>query len=278
MQSELKAVRRRATVASLAHGTPRCLSACATFQCRNATFKIWRREWDSNPRYGYPHTDLANQRLQPLGHLSAGSGARHAVCKTQSSPFHPLRQRPTFSRWLAAGTRTGPRMSATRKGAFRLRFRRPPRRPARSTRWTASGSASRPSRPTPIGLLRAHRQARTVSPERRRPLDRRSNSPTTRGKEPGPMNAFTVRCALPPGTPPSSCASGSAPASFVTTDEVWAAAECRSAAANFSKQAGRFNSSQTAYAIGASNQATHASFPGCEACFALALLQAPRCV
>ena len=31
----------------------------------------WRRERDSNPRYGYPYTDLANQRLQPLGHLSA---------------------------------------------------------------------------------------------------------------------------------------------------------------------------------------------------------------
>jgi hypothetical protein len=35
-------------------------------------FKVnWRRERDSNPRYGCPHTDLANQRLQPLGHLSA---------------------------------------------------------------------------------------------------------------------------------------------------------------------------------------------------------------
>ncbi len=31
----------------------------------------WRRERDSNPRYGYPYTDLANQRLQPLGHPSA---------------------------------------------------------------------------------------------------------------------------------------------------------------------------------------------------------------
>jgi hypothetical protein len=33
--------------------------------------KSWRRERDSNPRYGYPYTDLANQRLQPLGHPSA---------------------------------------------------------------------------------------------------------------------------------------------------------------------------------------------------------------
>jgi hypothetical protein len=31
----------------------------------------WRREGDSNPRYDFwPYTGLANQRLQPLGHLS----------------------------------------------------------------------------------------------------------------------------------------------------------------------------------------------------------------
>ena len=32
--------------------------------------KSWRRERDSNPRYGYPYTSLAGKRLQPLGHLS----------------------------------------------------------------------------------------------------------------------------------------------------------------------------------------------------------------
>ena len=31
---------------------------------------IWRRERDSNPRYRFQYTGLANQRLQPLGHLS----------------------------------------------------------------------------------------------------------------------------------------------------------------------------------------------------------------
>ena len=31
----------------------------------------WRRERDSNPRWSYqPHTPLAGERLQPLGHLS----------------------------------------------------------------------------------------------------------------------------------------------------------------------------------------------------------------
>ena len=34
-------------------------------------FVLWRRERDSNPRWSYkPHTPLAGERLQPLGHLS----------------------------------------------------------------------------------------------------------------------------------------------------------------------------------------------------------------
>ena len=33
--------------------------------------EYWRRERDSNPRWSYkPHTPLAGERLQPLGHLS----------------------------------------------------------------------------------------------------------------------------------------------------------------------------------------------------------------
>ena len=33
----------------------------------------WRRERDSNPRYGYPHTRFPSVRLQPLGHPSAAA-------------------------------------------------------------------------------------------------------------------------------------------------------------------------------------------------------------
>src|SRR4026208_258470 len=36
-----------------------------------ARTSIWRREWDSNPRYGFPYTRFPSVRLQPLGHLSA---------------------------------------------------------------------------------------------------------------------------------------------------------------------------------------------------------------
>src|SRR5437870_8837098 len=33
---------------------------------------LWRRGRDSNPRYSFgPYTGLANQRLEPLGHLSS---------------------------------------------------------------------------------------------------------------------------------------------------------------------------------------------------------------
>jgi hypothetical protein len=30
----------------------------------------WRRERDSNPRYGFPYTHFPGVRLQPLGHPS----------------------------------------------------------------------------------------------------------------------------------------------------------------------------------------------------------------
>src|SRR4029077_63016 len=30
----------------------------------------WRREWDSNPRYGFPYTRFPSVRLKPLGHPS----------------------------------------------------------------------------------------------------------------------------------------------------------------------------------------------------------------
>src|SRR5260370_41566983 len=43
----------------------------------------WRREWDSNPRYGFPHTRFPSVRLKPLGHLSGGPllKGQAAYCK-----------------------------------------------------------------------------------------------------------------------------------------------------------------------------------------------------
>ena len=31
---------------------------------------IWRREWDSNPRYSHPYTGFRDRRFRPLSHLS----------------------------------------------------------------------------------------------------------------------------------------------------------------------------------------------------------------
>jgi hypothetical protein len=50
-----------------------------------ATENRWRREWDSNPRYGFPHTRFPSVRLKPLGHLSgcAVLKGRDDFCKGQ---------------------------------------------------------------------------------------------------------------------------------------------------------------------------------------------------
>ncbi len=51
--------------------------SCKAFEClipellyNLLIFEIWRRERDSNPRYGFPYTRVPGVRLQPLGHLS----------------------------------------------------------------------------------------------------------------------------------------------------------------------------------------------------------------
>src|ERR1700745_3063571 len=39
---------------------------------------IWRRGWDSNPRYGFPYARFRGEYFQPLSHLSADGEARLA--------------------------------------------------------------------------------------------------------------------------------------------------------------------------------------------------------
>src|SRR2546422_6928690 len=41
--------------------------------CGQAGSSLKRREWDSNPRWSYPHTRFPSVLLKPLGHLSGGS-------------------------------------------------------------------------------------------------------------------------------------------------------------------------------------------------------------
>ena len=62
----------------------------------------WRREGDSNPRYGFPYTHFPGVRLQPLGHPSVGSRrhrpegrASHPACKGK---MHSNRSARTIAR------------------------------------------------------------------------------------------------------------------------------------------------------------------------------------
>ena len=62
---------------------PTELRARTSGKARDSTTRVfisimskWRRGRDSNPRWSYkPHTPLAGERLQPLGHLS---GSKHS--------------------------------------------------------------------------------------------------------------------------------------------------------------------------------------------------------
>ncbi len=49
----------------------------------------WRREWDSNPRYGFPYTRFPSERLQPLGHPSAGRGRQYSRGRQADNPQTP---------------------------------------------------------------------------------------------------------------------------------------------------------------------------------------------
>ena len=47
-----------------------------------AARRRWRREWDSNPRYGLTYTRFPSVRLKPLGHLSVqttGAAAKPSI-------------------------------------------------------------------------------------------------------------------------------------------------------------------------------------------------------
>src|SRR2546427_13103669 len=48
-------------------------SNCAAPLSLQAVPSLKRREWDSNPRWSYPHTRFPSVLLKPLGHLSGGS-------------------------------------------------------------------------------------------------------------------------------------------------------------------------------------------------------------
>jgi hypothetical protein len=86
---------------------PRSRASCRRDPGITGQTIYWRRKWDSNPRYGFPHTRFPSVRLKPLGHLSGapslqgGAGGGSPGCHQVSAPFRllppPLReQRPNM--------------------------------------------------------------------------------------------------------------------------------------------------------------------------------------
>ena len=63
--------------------------------------ELWRRGWDSNPRYGFPYARFRGEYFQPLSHLSAVV-ARLIVARVLSSGNPAL-----LGKGLAAGSEEG---------------------------------------------------------------------------------------------------------------------------------------------------------------------------
>ena len=101
------------------HGSNAALMAAALSPASHSAGEVpssmpeWRRERDSNPRYGYPHTRFPSVRLQPLGHPSAAADNAEAGRMTQAfaAPnfssarwLFPARSRGLFPRFRACVT------------------------------------------------------------------------------------------------------------------------------------------------------------------------------
>src|SRR5262245_51344552 len=115
--------------------------------------KGWRREWDSNPRYGFcPYNALAGRPLRPLGHHSAGSVAAYAATHSGGVmaewPGGPVRPE-SEERLTALATR------ASRTRGARPRIHQTARYGANSTLLSAparcGGLSQTPTSPFPSG-------------------------------------------------------------------------------------------------------------------------------
>src|SRR6267154_1202806 len=83
--------RRSQFVGDFGAGRPRSIADCPG---------RWRREWDSNPRYGFPHTRFPSVRLKPLGHLSGCPllKGQDAFCKGARAGGRKFPQLPEYKR------------------------------------------------------------------------------------------------------------------------------------------------------------------------------------
>ena len=70
----------------------------------------WRKRWDSNPRYGFPHAGFQDRFLKPLGHSSCHKGTE--PCTKRWAGFTAIRGEAS----------TGLRRTAREYGQFHPRF------------------------------------------------------------------------------------------------------------------------------------------------------------
>src|SRR2546421_1788655 len=82
----------------------------------------WRREWDSNPRYGFPHTRFPSVRLKPLGHLSGGPllKGQDGFCKGRRASAPKFPQFIEFIRKCQSALDWDP-LSASKRDPFERR-------------------------------------------------------------------------------------------------------------------------------------------------------------
>ena len=83
--------RRKAATGSFSHFPPNPLAQRNKKNQQMLVLFIWRREGDSNPRYGCPYTHFPGVLLQPLGHLS--KILRHII----PQPLGPIIATNSFS-------------------------------------------------------------------------------------------------------------------------------------------------------------------------------------
>jgi hypothetical protein len=73
----------------------------------------WRREWDSNPRYGFPYTRFPSVRLKPLGHPSKAEKFRRQY-SGRASGYNPGSRAVSAREIPARNSRSGPCQSGVR--------------------------------------------------------------------------------------------------------------------------------------------------------------------
>lgn len=57
---------------------------------KSSFVSIRRREWDSNPRWGLPHSGFQDRRLRPLGHPSENNITRaRTSCQCRNFALNP---------------------------------------------------------------------------------------------------------------------------------------------------------------------------------------------